>query len=506
MKDLLISPSRSISVGKIFTPHEWAKWLLEEFSVVDQWIEGKTVADPTGGEGAFLIAIYQLAIDRGICVTESDLQRLFIIEKDTDSLETFGALFRSKFDRDFPSSNVICTDLILAPPKLKVDILVGNPPWANFGELQREYKELLKPHFIKWGLVPDLQKTLLGGSRVDLAALILQVSLGLLLKKSGRAFFYLPMSLFFGDDAHKGFRRYSSAGRNFAFQTIWELSTEKAFAEVTTSYGFAAILADSEQQFPIRYFRGKRNAWERLSASYLRETTDPLRVSSVADGDQHRPFDISLVLQENQQPRQGINTCGANEVFLFDDRPEFVPKEYLFPLLSKELFRGRKLEPSRWIFLPYNSSTGRPAEQYELEKHHILWQYLLKHKTRLLSRKGTMLSATLTRGYWWALLGVGPYCFAPYKVAWEAYGSRDFRPLIFSNAEGQSWQANQAMHALIPCWTESDAKRICDALGRPEFQTILTEMNGGGKCNWAQPGKIKKLVSFEKLLELPLSY
>ena len=43
-----------------------------------------------------------------------------------------------------------------------MDILVGNPPWANFSDLPTAYKEHLKPFFVQEGLVPNRKQILLG--------------------------------------------------------------------------------------------------------------------------------------------------------------------------------------------------------------------------------------------------------------------------------------------------------------------------------------------------------
>lgn len=501
MKDTVNSLFQSIDVGAVFTPVEWAKWLLTASSITEQWMAGKTVADPTGGEGVFLIALCEQASERGAAIDECMLRRLFIIDRNKLFLENFSRKFAEKFSIVFPLENIICTDLVLNPPDLQVDVLVGNPPWVNFNDLCAEYKELLKPHFINWGLVGDAKKVLLGGSRVDLSALILQVSIGALLKKDGIAAFFLPLSLFFGDDAHKGFRRYRTKGNDFAFVQIWELSSEIVFDGVATAYGAAVIRRNVKQEFPVPYFRGKRDSWDKLFARNIREATDPLFVTNCAIEERGSKFSFSLVLNDNQNPRQGVNTCGANDVFIFDSEPPFIPKKYLFPLVTKEVFREVQLIPKRWIFIPYSSNTGRIVDRHELERNDDLWAYLSLHRERLENRKGTMLAATIKRGYWWTLLGVGPYCFAPFKVIWEAFGSRDFRPAILGSVEGQIWQGNQAMHAFIPCWTADDANRIRKELMKPEFQIMLTRMNGGGKCNWAQPGKIKKLLSFARSTE-----
>ena len=43
-----------------------------------------------------------------------------------------------------------------------------------------------------------------------------------------------------------------------------------------------------------------------------------------------------------------------------------------------------------------------------------------------------------------------------------------------------------------------EAQRIKTALENPEIPTLLRQLNGAGKCNWAQPGKIKKILEFDR--------
>ena len=63
---------------------------------------------------------------------------------------------------------------------------------------------------------------------------------------------------------------------------------------------------------------------------------------------------------------------------------------------------------------------------------------------------------------------------------------------------GRASVASKSSHAFIPCWNEADAKRIRSALQHPTIPALLKQLNGKGKCNWAQPGKIKQILDLEK--------
>ncbi len=489
-----ILPSHDVEVGQVFTPLTWAEWLIIRWGIFDAWVNGASICDPTAGQGIFALALFRLARSREIWISPELLSRLTLIEIHPSHLYAFKFQARQEFEIDFPSSQLLTLDVIRNPPTAKYDILCGNPPWSNFSDLSDPYKEKLKPYFLKEGLVPDKQQALLGASRIDIAALVLKVVLGKLLRKGGIGCFYTPLSLFSGGDAHKGFRDYTANHRNFAVDEVYEFTTTKVFKNISTSYCCAKFRMDMPHKFPVRYFREKRGNWIEHRAVPLKISSDQWRILQNGDSsalDNH----IKMQLSPDQKPRQGVNTCGANAVFIFDNKPPSLPGEYLFPLATKEIWKRKDLSSHKWILLPYNRNTGKPLTWSDIEQHAGLKRYLTETRDKLEIRKGTLIRSSIEKGIWWSLLGVGLYSFAPYKVIWEAYGKSHFRPVILSNKDSQEWQANQAMHAFIPCWDEGDAKRIHSALQHPSIPTLLRQLNGDGKCNWAQPGKINKILS-----------
>ena len=493
----LHSDADKLRVGEVFTPRRWAEWLINRFGIFEAWVNGATICDPTAGQGSFALALFDLARSRGIDINKDLLSRLTLIEVRGEHLQAFKRQALQEFAIEFPSNQLIIRDVIIDIPDIQYDILIGNPPWANFTDLPPSYKERLKPYFVAEGLVPDRKKVLLGSSRIDIAALVLKVVLGKLLRRNGIGCFYVPLSLFSGDDAHRGFRDYVANHRRFAVEEVYEFTETKVFDGIGTSYCCVRFKMDRKQQFPVRYFRESGNDWVEHRAIPLSVPSDQWRILAEDQSDGFREA-IDIPLMTEQKPRQGVNTCGANDIFIFEDKPADLPDEFVFPLATKEIWKNEDLRPRKWILLPYDKKTGRPLSWHEIEQYNTLSRYLLKAKDRLQKRKGTLIRSSIDKGVWWSVLGVGPYSFAPYKVIWEAYGKSKFHPIILRELFGQPWQANQAMQAFIPCWELGDAERICDALTHPNIQSLLQQLNGDGKCNWAQPGKIKKVLSFGK--------
>jgi len=490
-----LSPAKPI--GAVFTPLRWARWLVEQTGLLQHWARGATVCDPTAGNGAFAYALMDAADSAGVEVDDQMLSRLCLFEQQSKFLQEFQTGFHFKYRRPFPHANLLHTDIILANPKHRFDFLIGNPPWINFSDLPSAYKEATKPYFVDYGLVPDMQAVLLGSSRVDLAALVIAVVLNDNLAKNGEASFFLPLSLFFNDGAHSGFRRYCLKDAEFRVRHIWDFRDQDIFPEVLTRTGAAVFQRDKANTFPIDYKILDRQTWTTSFAAPIGEATAPLSIFSNATELDQIKAAAPITVRSDQKPRQGANTCGANHVFIFDEYPADLPAEFIFPLLTKECFRKTHSPPLKFILLPYDQTTGKHLTEAELGRHHALRAYLNRHRDALANRKGTMLGAWMKRGAWWACLGVGKYSFAPYKVVWEAYGKSTFTPQVFSAFQGRPWQPNQAMHSFIPCTTAEEAESLLEQLRSSQIERYLKSLSVEGTCNWAQPGRIKRFLRFE---------
>ena len=300
---MYVSNLHGVEVGQVFTPIRWAEWLIDRWGIFDAWIDGASICDPTAGQGAFALALFRLAKLRGVRVSPELLSRLTLIEVHASHLQAFQLKVRQKFEIDFPPSQLLALDVITDPPNAKYDLLFGNPPWANFTDLSDSYKERLKPYFVSEGLVPDKRQVLLGSSRTDIAALVLKVVLGKLLRKGGIGCFYLPLSLFFGD-AHRGFRDYIANGRRFAVDEVCEFTATKVFEGIGTSYCCARFQVDVPHRFPVRYFRERGGDWIEHRAVPLKSLEDQWRVLQHGDTTD-LDSSIKVELSPDQKPRQG---------------------------------------------------------------------------------------------------------------------------------------------------------------------------------------------------------
>ncbi len=498
---------RKEAIGAVFTPEFWAKWFLTRYGVAEKWLEGAVVADPSSGEGVFLHALVDLALKKTQGkVKDLPLHNLYGVDLEASFLETFFQTFKTRRGCKFPAENLIKGDSILDSLPLKADILVGNPPWQNFADLPEAYKPKVKQAFVDSGLTGTGKTLLLGGSRIDIAALFTLSSMEKYLTSKGEALFFLPLSLLLNEGAHREFRRQKlPGGGTYAIKEVWDFKDHKIFPSVETRYGSIHFVKGEQTSFPLPWHIYEKKRWLTHSAAPLFRDDDPLSVFQKGREKEFQKIrNFRLTLNKENKPRQGVNTCGAADIFIYTTVTELDDEHFLlsnkthqnvkmlkscvYPLVSKTT--------SKYIVILHDRTTGKPFSPEYIRARPVLQSFVQFHETILKNRKGSLIQNWVRRGLFWACLGVGPYNFFEYKVLWQAFGTREFKARIYGNSEGAAWQGNQAMHVYIPCHELEEARRIRDALNGGVVQCYLDSFHMGGSKSWAQPGKIKALLQY----------
>lgn len=495
-----MSRSRKLVIGATFTPQNWAQFAIERFGIFDEWMSGKSIFDPTMGTGNLLVALVEYGRKKGYSTEELPLDRIYGNELNREFHQQALGRFEEIYGVDM-SDNFCLGDIITRKP-MKHDVLFGNPPWLNFTDLPEQYKEFAKSYFEKYGLVGSRQDLLLGRSRVDIAALIIQRSIIDFLSPKGSAYFFAPLSILLNDGAHAAFRNFSFRKTHYALQEVLDFNEENVFNGISTRYGLMSFQRGQKTDYPVPFFRREKDQWTEFSARPLKLPNDALLVMS-PDEEKEISAMPELHLSKRSQPRQGINTSGANAIYFFNECEQVneevvqvnestqLPAQFVFPLMTRANFESEDNAPQKWVLLPYDEN-GKPLSS--LTEYPLLKSYLERHREQLENRKGRLIKSWADRGLWWSMLGVGAYNFAPYKIIWEAYGRSSFLPRL---VEG-NWQANQSLQAYIPAYDITEAKEILTSLQHPSIEKYLRAMKMEGTMNWAQPGKIKKLITFNE--------
>ena len=496
----------SFNTGRIFTPKKWAKWVIQKYGILEKWKQGSKIIDPTCGQGVFIHALIELSLERDLKISPNELSRITGIEINPHDKEYFLNETKRKYGIDFPADNFIIEDFFDYDSKEKFDIAVGNPPWINFSNLEESYKTKLKTEYKNYGLVRNKKDILLGASRSDLAALAIQKCMKDCIKSNGNGYFFIPLSLLFNEGANQFFRPKLDEEGVFSIEEIFDFEYSLVFPKVLTRNGFIAVQRGSKQKFPIKLTKLEKDG--KSTSMYCIPTSD--EKSWLQSKSKSQAKFPTINVEPHQNPRQGMNTCGLNKLFIFSRESlqnsasnsvgifvngtgdKFkISSEFMLPLLNNKNFGSLKPSPNRYILCLYNKH-GSPLNYKEIQKLTGVEDYLLKFKTQMEARKGVLIQTQIKRGAFWALLGVGPYCFSKFKVAWMAFGKSNFQAKVVDG----SFQGNQSMHAYIPSNSLADANRICEELNY-KVPKYLSMFAMEGTCNWAQPGRIKRILQYD---------
>jgi len=498
-------------IGVVYTPIKWAKWAIEMSGAYKAWTQGALIVDPNVGEGIFIEAFISMALEKKKPISNTLINSLHGYDLQPQGISKMIKRVESMYDIRLNPKNFSNLDVITSKLEAKFDYVVGNPPWVNFNNLPEQYKEELKAIFTEYGLISNSGSVLLGNSRVDISALVINVCIHKLLTPKGKLAMFVPSSLFFGGSAHNEFRNFLAKDRQFYLARLHDFGSLPIFDNSSnhgTPYCFAEFkLLSSKTKFSY-YKLSESTYWEKseISISNVRKNGF-IRNQNLSDNQMIRIPKVS-------KPRQGVNTGGRNSIFMgtieegsiADTVVKFknlnndifpIETTLLYPLLLRENLKDEIFSPLRYLIIAHSPETGKILDEDALASFKNAYSYFRNLKSSLSSRKGLLINVNISKGLYWGLMGVGKYSFSPYKIIWLTAGEKKFKPILVDSVDGKAWQANQSLQAFLPFESKilaektfSELKKLSDTLD-PEI------LGTPGTLGWGQPGRIMNIMSLE---------
>jgi len=438
----IIENRTKLKEGIFFTKPEMVEKILSQIDLN----EIKSVIDTAAGSCNFLIPLAEKFPEKQFYGIEKNEFIFRQTKVKTDGLKNLTYL---KGDMIFDHFDIP-----------ECDLYIGNPPFVNLNDMDDDYR--LKVIDIWKNEFPTEKgyKLLLGNSRGDLSQLIFHLTMKIYLKEKADCAVILPDSLLFGNEASRAFREF----RNFNVRSLWDISDKSAFSYTKRPCFVLFGQKGEETVFPVLYRKQKEKIQLHLHKGQL------VPQSAIIHGSNH------------YQTRQGINTLGANGIYMKNELPLW-KSELLQPLYRSCDVKRWQAEPSRWILMPYREKKLL-TEEYLMKKEPAVWKYLTKYKKELSDRK----SPHLKKKGWYSLFGVGDYTFSPWKVIWNALGARDINAAVISKGI-----PNQAMHAYISLNDEKEAHYVCALMNSSPVRKLVAQYSRPGAKSFAQPGTVSKI-------------
>ena len=139
---------------------------------------------------------------------------------------------------------------------------------------------------------------------------------------------------------------------------------------------------------------------------------------------------------------------------------------FLFPMLKgSEVANGTVAEPTRWMLVT-QSTIGDDTNRIESEAPRT-WRYLCAHADRL-DQRGSTIYRNRAR---FSVFGVGPYTFAPWRVAISGfYKKLEFRTV--GSFEGKPIVLDDTCY-FMPCGSKAEADCVRELLRSEPAQELL---------------------------------
>lgn len=440
IEDLIDQKSR-IKQGIFFTKHRVVEQITAHFELSDV----KNVLDSAAGSCNFLIPLAQ----------KNPSIKFYGVEKNPIIYNSVSSIIK-----DISNLHYFCGDILLDKfPIPKCDLYLGNPPFINFSDLDSDYRESIKPIWLNYFPKSTGFRMLLGDSRGDIAQLIFAYTIDNYLDDGGKIGVILPNSLIKGNSASAGFREFS----NISVESINDLSSENPFDNTSRNCFYLLGEKGGETQFPIKYRSNNRE------------------IKLLKVGDDLIEEGTSILKPSFYTARQGVNTLGANGIFIFKKKPPFNSK-LLKPLLKSSDIDPFSYTPSYKILFPYIN--GKPIEEDVLKREYPeAYNYLETFKEKLENRKSRFIKKC-----WYSLFGVGTYTCRQYKVVWRGLGAKELMAAVTEDVI-----PNQAMNCYISTESVEEAHYICGIMNSDMFKSQLKMLNEEGAKSFAQPNTINKI-------------
>jgi hypothetical protein len=455
-----------IALGDWQTPLALAERVVERVAR-ETFRAPRAVLEPTCGEGAFLVA----------AAARFPGARLFGYELDARRAATA----RTRLDPergDVAVRDFFGVDWVRELAAIDGDpvLVVGNPPWVTNARQGVLGARNLPPKCNESGLAG--YEALTGKSNFDVSEWMIVRMLDALRGRDAAVAVLCKSSVARRVIAHVGERRWPVEPGG-----LFRIDAGRHFDAAVDAVLFVCRLRANAQTAPAA---ARWPTFEALDAETPLAAVSFVDGALVADAAAH---DRTRHLAGACRPewRSGVKHDCAPVMELARGRGGLrnglgervdVEDTFVFPLLKSSDVANRRL-PTRAMIVPQRAlGEGTEALATRAPK---LWAYLRRHARLLDARK----SSIYRRQPRFALFGVGPYTFAPWKVAvsalykrfaFEVVGPADGRPVLFDDT-----------CYFLPFAHEAEARAACAALRSEPAKAFL-----GARTFWDAKRPINK--------------
>lgn len=481
--EALIPAQLRHALGEYYTPDWLAAYTLERgLALSGRDVRALRLTDPTCGSGTFLMQAVAAKRRAGCGLQEIlgtvrgyDINPLAVLTAKTNLLLAVWDLLEAA---DGPVELPVCHGDALALEEAveKADLVAGNPPWVNWEYLPPAYRSRSQHLWSRYGLV-NARGPALSFLKEDISVLMTYTAADRLLAEGGALALVLRQGLFKSARNGAGFRRFRLPdGTGLRVLRVEDLSDLKVFPGAAAGAALFFARKGEDTRYPVPYAlwektgRGPVDPYAALPRAMERIVIREQQASPASRSDRTAPWltapaeelaGLGRLLGSNPyRARTGVFTGGANAVYWLSlsgredglvraanivarakrKAPQVeavLEPDYLYPMLKGGGIRRWRTARDSYLLCPHTAETRlRPVPWAQLERTcPRTAAYLEDFRETLDCRKGFAgWERAIQRQEFHALLRVGAYTFAPWKVVWR-YIAAEFVCAVIGTVE-----------------------------------------------------------------------
>ncbi|MBI4566819.1 MAG: N-6 DNA methylase [Planctomycetes bacterium] len=408
----------------------------------------------------------------------------------------------------------------------KFDYVVGNPPWIRWGYLSDEYRARTLPLWHGYGLFSlKGHETRLGAGEKDFSMLFTYTCADRYLKDGGTLAFVITQEVFKSKGAGEGFRRFRIGDKGAPLKVLWmeDMVRLQPFqaANKTTIFavrkGAATIYPVPVVQWTRKSGVGKippewplsevRDATERVEqvavpvdaakpvSSWQTASRPALKAFGAVKGANAykaylgarvEPYGVfwlnfielrpdGRIVVENQHDR------GKREIKQVRDAIE---SDLVYPAVAGGDLTRYGVNKHFYALVCQDPSRRSPfSEDWMIENAPLTLAYLHQFRDVLLSRGSNVVRQFAEKTEFYAMYGIGPYTFAPYRVAWKRMASH-MAATVLSKLDtpfGPKPVISTDTTSLMVATSRAEAHYLCAVLNSDIVNAYIASFSSGGR-------------------------
>lgn len=490
-------------LGEYYTP----EWLAEHVfnHLVPVEVALKKIIDPACGSGVFLLTALahrkRQSLNSGPAkliagLTGFDINPLAVQAARMNIILFCSSLPKPSRPIEIP---VHCADALTIKKVGLADFVIGNPPWIFWNNLPPSYRDSIEPLLEHYGLKAQKQSSMrrLGAVGKDISMLFFYRAMDKMLKPGGRLGFILTQSVLQSTAADE-FRAFQLPDEtSIGIERVEDWRKESPFAyDARNKTAVVYAQKGATTDYPVPYFQMSRQDGKIAEHKSFARPSDPKNRQSfwiISDSPQvphiaenkipYRPrLGIETKLESVfrvhilNEKRNGILSVINNRRRAKKPVPEYtteIENDLVYPFVGGAGIRRWQAEAAGYYIVPHTPDSGIKAvpEQHLREAFPLTYAYFNHFKTDLSDR--SLHKRWGAKQPFYAMYGIGPYTFAPYRVAWKRT-TRYFAAVVLSTIRdemlGDKLLLANGKVMIIPFENDDEAHFVCAVLNAAAFR------------------------------------